>query len=302
MARNVKEAVLAYSIYLITSPSGKRYIGLTKQPVPARWQQHKRRAATEPRNHPFYNAIRKYGPENFRVETIDTAESKQEAQQKERYWIARCPEELRYNVSPGGEADGEAGAAAFWNAIKEDPVRMAEYKAKLSRTKKDSDWSDYDYLAQKAAEWRKRHPEEAHRIAHRASRIAARSMTQVPAKGEKSRKDRLRWRYRRADVAREQAEKQWAARTDQQRAELAEKIAGSMRSYWDGIEDPVERSRKTEAARAAVDREKQGAAASRGLKAFWVELKKDPERYRAYIERRKASLHDTLQRKNGQNL
>lgn len=179
---------------------------------------------------------------------------------------------------------------------------MAEYKAKLSRTKKDSDWSDYDSLAQKAAEWRKQHPKEAYHAAHRASRIAARSMTQVPAKEEKPRKDRLRGRYRRADVAREQAEKQWDARTDQQRAELAEKIAGSMRGYWDGIADPVERSRKTEAARAAIDREKQGAAASRGLKAFWVELKKDPERYRDYIERRKASLHDTLQRKNGQNL
>ena len=302
MARDVKEAVLAYSIYRIASPSGKCYIGLTKQPVRERWRQHKRRAVAEHRNHPFYNAIRKYGPENFCIETIDTAVSKQEAQQKERYWIARCPEELRYNISPGGEADGEAGAAAFWGAIKEDPVRLSEYKAKLSRAKKGSDWSDYARLAQLSAEWRKQHPKEAYRIAYRASRIAAGLKKQPATTEEKDRKDRLRWRYKRSDAAREQAEKQWDARTDQQRAELADKIAGSMRGYWAGIEDPVERSRKTEAARAAIDREKQGAAASRGLKAFWVELKKDPERYRDYIERRKASLHDTLQRKNGQNL
>lgn len=36
-----------YSIYRITSPSGKYYIGLTRQTVSARWSQHSRIAGMD---------------------------------------------------------------------------------------------------------------------------------------------------------------------------------------------------------------------------------------------------------------
>jgi predicted GIY-YIG superfamily endonuclease len=73
-----------YSIYKITSPSGRSYIGLTKTPVKERWAQHVKRAKTDGKNHPFYNAIRKYGKSAFTVETIDTASDKQAAQSLEQ--------------------------------------------------------------------------------------------------------------------------------------------------------------------------------------------------------------------------
>jgi hypothetical protein len=37
----------------------------------------------------FARAIRKYGQENFIAEIIDTADSKEELSEKEKYWIER---------------------------------------------------------------------------------------------------------------------------------------------------------------------------------------------------------------------
>ena len=38
-------------------------------------------------------------------------------------------------------------------------------------------------------------------------------------------------------------------------------------------------------------------AASQGLKKFWVELRKDPEAYAAYMAARRVSLQKTLEQK-----
>ena len=291
-----------YSIYRIASPSGKYYIGLTKSNVNERWRQHKRRAFCEDRNHPFYNAIRKYGPERFTVETIDTAGSKAEAQQKERQWIANSPKDRLYNLSPGGEADGEAGAALFWGAIKNDPERLAEYLESLSSTKRARDWSDYEGMSKKAAAWRKEHPKEAYKIARRASRIAARGAKKKDTPRDEPLKDRLRRKHKRPEVAREAAKRQWENRTEEQRAELARKISEASKKNWSRVQDSAERAKKTEAARAAIDRKKQGAAASGGLKKFWADLKADPEKYREYMERRTASLNETNRKKKSADL
>ena len=201
-----------YSIYKITSPSGRYYIGLTKSPLRERWRQHRNRAFHENRNHPFYNAIRKYGPDQFFVETIDTADSKEEAQKKERQWIAKSSKDLLYNLSPGGEADGEAGAAVFWGSLKEDPVRFAEYRSTLSSTKKDRDWSDYDSMSEKAAAWRREHPKEAYKLSRRALRIAARGARKEEPPSEVPLKARLLKKYKRGYLASERAKRQWANR------------------------------------------------------------------------------------------
>lgn len=291
-----------YSIYKITSPSGKYYIGLTKNPVKERWRQHVKRALCEPRNHPFYNAIRKYGPGAFQVETIDIAGCKKEAQEKEQYWIAQSPPGELYNLSPGGESDGEAGSKIFWDSVRKDPERLSAYLASLSRAKKAHDWSDYVNMAEKAAEWRKQHPKEAYKIAHRASRIAARQNPHAKEKPELPLKVRLQRKFKKPELCREHAKQQWANRTEEEVRKLAEKISASAKARWAEVTDPGERSKKTETARAAIDRGKQAKAASNGLKKYWEDLKADPERYRAYMERRTKSLNETIRRKKGENL
>lgn len=54
----------------------------------------------------------------------------------------------------------------------------------------------------------------------------------------------------------------------------------------------------TEKARASIDRKKQGAAASKGVKAWWAELKGNPDAYKAYIEARTKTLLENRSKRN----
>jgi hypothetical protein len=102
---------------------------------------------------------------------------------------------------------------------------------------------------------------------------------------------------RHAIACRERAKTQWANRTDAERASVSDKISRSVKALHD---DPVYYERTLlglAKGRAVMDREVQGAAASKGLKGFWAELKKDPEKYAAYIEARKSTLKVTLKAK-----
>lgn len=51
-----------------------------------------------------------------------------------------------------------------------------------------------------------------------------------------------------------------------------------------------ERNTKAAEARKHIDRNKQGKAASKGLKAWWASLKADPVRYAAHLAARKETL------------
>ena len=60
------------SIYIVKNLiNDKVYIGQTTC-VERRWQDHKCNALSRNRNSKFYNAIRKYGIENFYIETLET--------------------------------------------------------------------------------------------------------------------------------------------------------------------------------------------------------------------------------------
>ena len=218
-----------YSIYRITSPSGRYYIGLTCMGVRDRWKKHQNRAYKEARNHPFYNAIRKYGPEAFTVETVDTASGKQDAQQKERQHIAAAPKECLYNLSPGGEADGPVGAKIFWENIRKDPEAYAAYIAKLSAAKLANDHTDYASLQKHAEEWKVAHPREAWRIQHRASRCAAKKNRRLPKK-EIPLKERLMRKHKIGEKRRRDVTRVWAERTDEERKEIGRKISATQKA------------------------------------------------------------------------
>ena len=78
-------------IYMRTSPSGKRYIGQTIKDEATRWKQHVEDAygsEKRPRNTPLSRSIRKYGPDAFTVEILESGiRTPEELNQREQYWI-----------------------------------------------------------------------------------------------------------------------------------------------------------------------------------------------------------------------
>lgn len=286
-----------YQIYKLTSPSGKFYIGLTKKGLRVRWNNHVTKAFRRPDyNHGLYNAIRKYGPSVFITEVIDEAQSKQEAQKLERRHIAAASKTLLYNVSPGGEADGGIGAKLFWENLNNDPEAKAEYLKRLSDVKKASDWSDYESMSRARDKWRKENPKEAYRIARRNLRIATRNV-QPKAPDLRPLKERLLWKHKRWQMHGKNTANFWATCPEEKKADIVERARAKAVAQWQAITDSEQRAQLTEKARNAIDRTKQGKAASGGVKRWWAELKADPVRYAEYIAKRKATLMKTLEAK-----
>ncbi len=73
-------------VYVLTSPSGKQYVGQTRQPVKNRLIGHKAVSKTLP-DLLISKVINKYGLENLKVETIDTAYDVDDLDNKEAHWI-----------------------------------------------------------------------------------------------------------------------------------------------------------------------------------------------------------------------
>jgi len=95
-------------IYKITNAvNNKVYIGQTTNTLKYRFDQHLRETASLKRkNTYFHNAIEKYGIENFVVEKIDEAETIEELNQKEIFWIEfykSNQKQFGYNLDSGGE-------------------------------------------------------------------------------------------------------------------------------------------------------------------------------------------------------
>ena len=75
-------------IYKITNiQNNKIYIGQTIRPVKDRFNRHINDALNNIIDTHFARAIRKYGKENFNIEIIDCAQSQEELNKKEQYWI-----------------------------------------------------------------------------------------------------------------------------------------------------------------------------------------------------------------------
>jgi len=90
-------------IYKITNTiNNKIYIGQTTKTLNERILYHLYDCKTE--KLPLYNAINKYGWNNFKVEVIDNANTQEELNKKEIHWIKElnslCPN--GYNLTTGG--------------------------------------------------------------------------------------------------------------------------------------------------------------------------------------------------------
>jgi len=90
-----------YSVYKHTAPNGKIYIGITCKPVLKRWLNGKGYKY----NKHFWNAIKKYGWENFKHEVLFSCLSSEQASEIERSLIAKYQSNLTdygYNNTDGG--------------------------------------------------------------------------------------------------------------------------------------------------------------------------------------------------------
>ena len=92
-------------IYEITNRiNNKVYIGQTVQTVARRWQQHRYNALAGKSGMAIHRAMKKHGLENFYIEEICTADSKEELDALEIKYIAElnCIGSEGYNIKFGG--------------------------------------------------------------------------------------------------------------------------------------------------------------------------------------------------------
>lgn len=91
-------------IYKITNLiTNKHYIGQTVRPLQERYAEHINRANNLDSRH-LYVSMRKYGIDNFTIEQIDTANSIQDLNEKEIYWISYYDSYNNgYNMTQGGD-------------------------------------------------------------------------------------------------------------------------------------------------------------------------------------------------------
>lgn len=112
------------TLYILTSPSGKSYIGISSKTTEKRWAKHVEHAMGKRDSGALYAALRKYGPETFSVRTLVVCDD----------WDYLCILEVKaiasfgtlspsgYNISTGG--DGVTGP------------RDEEFKRKVSVAQK----------------------------------------------------------------------------------------------------------------------------------------------------------------------
>lgn len=93
-------------IYLVTNlVNGKKYVGCSERTVEVRWSEHQKRAR---QNSPFaiHAAIRKYGADSFKVETIEVVEglhSNLVAAEVRQIVAHDCVSPKGYNLTKGGD-------------------------------------------------------------------------------------------------------------------------------------------------------------------------------------------------------
>jgi group I intron endonuclease len=97
-------------IYCITNKiNNKVYIGKTMSKPQYRWNRHIKDATSMKSHAYFHNALRKYGVDNFIFEIIDSALSKEDLNELEKYYISLADSrnsKYGYNLHRGGELGG----------------------------------------------------------------------------------------------------------------------------------------------------------------------------------------------------
>lgn len=95
-----------YKVYIHISPSNKRYVGITSQPIEKRW----RKGQGYFRNPHFTRAIDKYGWDNFQHIIVQDGLTKEQAEAVEKTLIEKYQADNKlfgYNIKSGGDSNGK---------------------------------------------------------------------------------------------------------------------------------------------------------------------------------------------------
>lgn len=269
-----------YSIYKLTAPSGRSYVGFTSQDVAERWRQHVSRSRRNVK-HPLCAAITKHGADAFVVETIASYENLEEALRAEIDAISCL--EAPYNVSAGGEFDGGAGAARFRELLK-NPEWRAEYVVKLSAGLKASAAfkESRERLKDVLPNWRRDNPTEAHRLALRALRIGANKTgcKSKPVAGRIPREPKGKAaKLHKSRASRDAAKRHWAEMPADKKADITARISASVAKVH-AQKTPSEVAAhvaQLAKARESIDHNVRKTRQQEALKAYWT-----PERRAAF--------------------
>lgn len=97
---------MAYLYKITNVQNNKCYIGWTGRTVEDRWVRHMKDALTHRDNRKFYNAIRKYDVDYWKVETLMEVPSIEEAKKKEIELIEEYNSYYQgYNATKGGDGN-----------------------------------------------------------------------------------------------------------------------------------------------------------------------------------------------------
>ena len=125
------------AIYAIRSPSGKWYIGQTRQALRERWKQHGQQSRKDCRL--IAAAIAKYGAAHMELWVLEYGVALEHLNDRERARIAQhntmVPKGRGYNLTPGGE---------------QSPMQIPEVAARSSATHVEQ-WKDPEHRAKMSA-------------------------------------------------------------------------------------------------------------------------------------------------------
>ena len=102
---------MAYIYKIVNDINGKIYIGKTSNTIEERFKEHiqdSKKKRCEKR--PLYDAMNKYGIENFRIEQIEEVKNDEVASEREQFWINQLRTYIGfidcngYNATLGGDS------------------------------------------------------------------------------------------------------------------------------------------------------------------------------------------------------
>ncbi len=122
-------------VYLLTSPSGKSYVGQTTRDLDTRWHEHVYEACTRKKlDYPIHRALRKHAPEHWNVRVIWRCYSQAHMDLMEEHFIALLGD---YNGNSGGvqprhtpESRAKIAASAVGNTRRQGHTNSPEHREK----------------------------------------------------------------------------------------------------------------------------------------------------------------------------
>lgn len=124
-----------YIYKITTTMSDKVYIGQTTRTIEQRFAEHlKHSTAEDKKTLHLYLAMAKYGKDTFSVEQLDTAQSQEELNEKECYWINFYNSiNNGYNMMQGGNNENPMNSDIV-KAKHDAKMRSVEVRTKISET------------------------------------------------------------------------------------------------------------------------------------------------------------------------